>query len=200
MNTNYETLKAANWDEVERETVQKIRALKAVVDGIDPDQMGPMEDQLCNGLILPALRHLAAFNLSVTVEEEEATETEVHEIDLANPEEARAEVQQACDACLAGAPCDTTPDDSQTPETDAFFRPVPGAGNGRVIGKIPDFCRRLERQRNEARKQRDVLANAIRSFATAFDELHWSRHLKDAEELVNSLCDSLSCLEGGESE
>ena len=43
---------SADWDGVERETVEKIRLLKVLVEQLEP---GPLSDKICNDLVLPAL-------------------------------------------------------------------------------------------------------------------------------------------------
>lgn len=64
--TNQATMAAADWDRVERETVEKIRLLKAAVQGLEP---GPLADKVCTELIMPCLRILAEFNQAVKIEE-----------------------------------------------------------------------------------------------------------------------------------
>lgn len=58
---------SADWDGVERETVEKIRLLKVLVKQLEP---GPLSDKICNDLVLPALAKLGAFNTSVQIHEE----------------------------------------------------------------------------------------------------------------------------------
>lgn len=53
---------------MERETVEKIRLLKAAVQGLPP---GPLAEKVCAEMILPALAILAEFNRCVTVEDSE---------------------------------------------------------------------------------------------------------------------------------
>lgn len=56
---------AADWNWVERETVEKIRLLKAVVDGLPS---GPLSNKICNDLVMPAMVRLGVFNQCVTVQ------------------------------------------------------------------------------------------------------------------------------------
>lgn len=65
--TDQKTMAAADWEKVERETVEKIRLLKAMVQGLEP---GPLTDKVCAELVMPAMAHLAAFNLAVQVEDD----------------------------------------------------------------------------------------------------------------------------------
>lgn len=62
--TNIETLRRADWDELERDVVTRIRALKAVAAGLEPDAAS---DRIANELMLPALELLAEFCTSVDV-------------------------------------------------------------------------------------------------------------------------------------
>ena len=66
MTTDQKTMAAADWDKIEQETVEKIRLLKAAVQGLEP---GPVTEKVCAELILPALSILARFNQCVTVDE-----------------------------------------------------------------------------------------------------------------------------------
>lgn len=68
MKTDQATMAAADWDRVERETVEKIRLLKAAVQGMEP---GPLAEKVCAELILPAMAILAEFNQCVTVDDSE---------------------------------------------------------------------------------------------------------------------------------
>jgi len=69
MRTDQKTMAAADWDKIERETVEKIRLLKAAVQGLES---GPLTEKVCAELILPALAILAEFNQCVTVDDSEA--------------------------------------------------------------------------------------------------------------------------------
>lgn len=69
MKTNQKTMAAADWDKVERETISKIRILKAVVQEMET---GPLSDKICNDLVLPALATLGSFNSMVEIHEDRA--------------------------------------------------------------------------------------------------------------------------------
>jgi len=68
MTTDQKTMAAADWDKIERETVEKIRLLKAAVQGLEP---GPVTDQVCAELVMPCLAILAQFNMAVQVDDSE---------------------------------------------------------------------------------------------------------------------------------
>ena len=67
MRTDIETLRNADWDRVERETVERIRALRALAETLEPT---PINDKITQDLILPALALLGRFAACVKVEDE----------------------------------------------------------------------------------------------------------------------------------
>ena len=66
MKTDQKTMANADWEKIERETVEKIRLLKTAVQGLPP---GPVTEKVCVELVLPALAVLAKFNQCVTVKD-----------------------------------------------------------------------------------------------------------------------------------
>jgi hypothetical protein len=67
MRTDIATLRNADWDRVERETVERIRALRALSETLEPS---PLNDRIAADLILPAMALLGRFAACVKVEED----------------------------------------------------------------------------------------------------------------------------------
>lgn len=66
MATDILTLRKANWAEVEREVIEKLRLLQAACDRLEPN---PLNDRIANDCFLPAIRKLGEFCGMVTIEE-----------------------------------------------------------------------------------------------------------------------------------
>ena len=75
LKTDMATLAAADWDNLEREVVIRIRLLKAMAQNLSPnDPLAEHHDGVANDLILPNIRLLAAFCASITIGEEEESD------------------------------------------------------------------------------------------------------------------------------
>ena len=69
--TNLETLKKANWDQLEKDVVERIRMLKALAQKLEPSEVN---DQIVSDLIVPNCALLAQFCSNVEIEKlEEGT-------------------------------------------------------------------------------------------------------------------------------
>jgi hypothetical protein len=73
-----ELLKHADWQDLEDETVAKIRALKEVVLGVKEDDT---HLPLMRDAIIPVLACLARFNMAITINEEEISVTSASPFD-----------------------------------------------------------------------------------------------------------------------
>lgn len=69
---------------------------------------------------------------------------------------------------------------TDTPETekltDADFKNIDEdmeTATLQAYNRLHDLCADMERERNQARQERDELANAIRSFCTDFEAIQW---------------------------
>jgi len=74
-----------------------------------------------------------------------------------------------------------------TPETDAALYPM-----NQVDIVWPEFARKLERERDEAREQRDRLAKALKIAANRFRYPAFGCNWEDASEEIESALQSLT--------
>jgi hypothetical protein len=66
MKTDIETLRKANWEQLESDVVDRVRLIRAMAMGIDKNKV---TDQIANDLVLPAVRLLAEFCAVVKTDE-----------------------------------------------------------------------------------------------------------------------------------
>lgn len=77
MQTDMATLAAADWDDLEREVVTRIRLLRMTAQGLsEDDPLSEYHDRIANDLILPNVRLLAQFCANVNVGELEEGDDE----------------------------------------------------------------------------------------------------------------------------
>lgn len=69
--TNIEILRAADWDRMERDVVERIRMLKAMVMKLEPSELN---DKIADELIAPNCALLAEFCSNVKIEDLEEGE------------------------------------------------------------------------------------------------------------------------------
>lgn len=67
--TDLTQIKQADWQKVEDEVVEKIRALRDICQQSKPS---PLMDKIANEMILPCVALLGQFCVSVKIEEEDA--------------------------------------------------------------------------------------------------------------------------------
>lgn len=63
--TYIETLRGADWDQVERDVVDKIRFLKAASMNLESNSLN---DRIAKDLILPSLKLLGQFCINITID------------------------------------------------------------------------------------------------------------------------------------
>ncbi len=87
---------------------------------------------------------------------------------------------------------------SDRPRTDALFDRCKNKSNIECMAELEELCRTIEGELSEVTKQRDALAEAIRSFTTDFESIKWGYDGDcGSQRLVDHLFESLAAVKGG---